>query len=271
LEEIEYQMPREKNDNSQFFKVAMDAVKDAGKVLAKYFTQLGASDIKSKSMHDVVSVADLESEKIILKRITTPFPDHNIVAEESGTTSRNNDYTWYVDPLDGTANFVMGNPYFSTSIGLEYKNEMILGVVYNPVLDELYRAVVKTGAYLNNTKISVSEKSRLDESFLAVGYAPEPENIKEGLNTVEKLALVFKRVSINFSPALDLCNIARGRVDALIDNGTTPEDHAAGTLILKEAGGSFQNYNKETWDVNTKGIVATNTLLHNQLLDVLNE
>lgn len=259
-------MPLEKNDNAKFFAVAMDAVKDAGKVLAKYFSQLGVSDIKSKSMHDVVSVADLESEELIIKKITSHFPDHNIVAEESGTTSRNSDFTWYVDPLDGTANFVMGNPYFSTSIGLECKGEMILGVVYNPVLNELYHAVIKTGAYLNNRKIAVSNKSRLNEAFLAVGYAPEPEYIKEGLRTVEKLALVFKRVSINFSPALDLCNIARGRIDALIDNGTTPEDHAAGTLILKEAGGSFQNYNKETWDVNTRGIVATNSYLQDQLV-----
>ena len=264
-------MPLEKNDNSQFMEVAMDAVKDAGEVLAKYFIRLGVSDIKSKSMHDVVSVADVESERIILKKIMSHFPDHNIVAEESGTTYQNNDYTWYVDPLDGTANFVMGNPYFSTSIGLAYKDEMILGVVYNPVLDELYHAVKNRGPYLNNRKITVSDKSRLNEAFLAVGYAPEEENIKEGLKTVEKLSFVFQRVSINFSPALDLCNIARGRVDSLIDNGTTPEDHAAGTLILKEAGGSFQNYNKETWDVNTRGIVATNTLLHSQLLDVLND
>ena len=262
-------MSLERNDYIQFLEIAFDAVRDAGKVLVKYFSQLGVSDIKSKSTHDVVSVADVEAEEIIIKKITSHFPYHNIVAEESGTTSRNNDYTWYVDPLDGTANFVMGNPYFSTSIGLECKNEMILGVVYNPDLDELYHAVKNEGPYLNNRKIAVSNRSRLNEAFLTVGYAPEPENIKEGLNTVEKLALVFKRVSINFSPALDLCNIARGRVDALIDNGTTPEDHAAGTLILKEAGGSFQNYNKETWDVNTKGIVATNSYLHNQLIHLL--
>jgi fructose-1,6-bisphosphatase/inositol monophosphatase family enzyme len=148
---------------------------------------------------------------------------------------------------------------------------MILGVVYNPVLDGLYHAVKKRGPYLNNRKIAVSDKSSLNEAFLTMGYASDKENIKKGLKTVEKLSLVFKRVSVNFSPALDLCNIARGRVDALIDNGTTPEDHAAGTLILKEAGGSFQNYNRETWDVNTRGIIATNTHLHSQLLDLLND
>lgn len=247
--------------------VTVKAVKEAGKILRiNFFKKI---QVESKGKHDVVTVTDKESEEIILKILKSYYPKHNFVAEESGTSRHNSKYTWFIDPLDGTSNFITGNPYFSVSIALALENEIILGVVYNPILNELYYTEKGVGSFVNGKRLKISSTSKLAKAVIASAYSKKESDIKLGLITIEKLALNSKKVVINFSPALDLCNIARGRLDALVDNGTTPEDHAAGSLILTEAGGKIQNYNSKNWNVRKTGIIATNGKLHNSIINLV--
>jgi len=247
--------------------VAIEAAKKAGKILKLEFKSI--SFVKNKAKHDIVSDADYKSEKEIIKIINSAFPNHNIKAEESGKDEKSSDYTWYIDPLDGTSNFIIGNPYFSVSIALSHADKIILGVVYNPILNELYFAERGKGSFLNGKPIRVSDRSDIKGAILASAYSSDERDIAKGLKTIEKLSLSSRKVIISFSPALNLCNIARGRIDGLIDNGTTPEDHAAGSLIVTEAGGKIQNYNSNSWDVNKTGIIASNKKLHMSILRII--
>jgi len=241
--------------------IALQAAQKAGKILKNNFFK--QSRVEGKGEHDVVTETDRESENVILEILKDNFPDHSFIAEESGSQQTDSEYAWYIDPLDGTSNFITGNPYFSVSIALSFKKEIILAIVFNPILDEMHVAEKNKGAFLNNEPLRVSRNSQLSEALLASAYSMDESDIKRGLKTIETLALNTRKVVINFSPALDLCNIARGRIDGLVDNGTTPEDHAAGSLILTEAGGIVQNYYDEDWDVNKIGIIASNGVLQN--------
>jgi fructose-1,6-bisphosphatase/inositol monophosphatase family enzyme len=247
-----------------FLEVAVIAAKKAGQVLLNDFKLLDTFIPKGK--YDVVTETDLKSEKIIIREIKGKFPTHSILSEESGMSDNQSDYCWIVDPIDGTSNFITGNPYFTVSIALVYKRVSIIGVVYNPVLDELYTAIKGKGAWLNNMLIKPSIQNELEKSLVAVAYAAYPKAMSEGVKFIEKLNTSVRRVVINFAPALDLCNIARGRIDGLIDNGSTPEDHAAGSLILEEAGGVIMNLDIQGWDVMKTGVIATNPLIMNDLI-----
>ena len=247
--------------------LAIKAAKTAGQILNDSF--LRSVTVEAKAKHDIVTDVDRRSEKVILKLIRSEFPEHSIVAEESGIDKKSSPYTWYVDPLDGTVNFVTGNPYFSVSLALACRKEIILGIVYNPLLKELYYAEKGKGACLNGKRLSVSIRSKSKDALIASAYPMNERDLRGGLRTVEALARYSRRVVINFSPALDLCNIARGRIDALVDRGTTPEDHAAGSLIVQEAGGKVQDYNSDSWNVNKIGIIASNGRLHNSLIKIL--
>ncbi len=250
-----------------FKYVALKAAKSAGKILKSDFNNIDF--VKNKGKHDIVSASDYKSENVILNILKSTFPDHTIVTEESGKQNRPSDYCWYVDPLDGTANFVAGIPYFSVSIALSYRGEIILGVVFNPILNELYRAEKGKGAFLNNKSIMVSKKKDLEDAFLSSAHSSNENNLKEALRIIGKLSLNSRKLLISFSPALNLCNIARGRLDGLVDIGTTPEDHAAGNIIVTEAGGKVQNYKSASWDVNKKGIIASNGFLHTKILEII--
>lgn len=246
--------------------IAVEAAQKAGKILKNNFFK--QSHVEGKGKHDVVTKTDRESEAAILEILREAFPEHNFVAEESGSQQGDSEYTWYVDPLDGTSNFITGNPYFSVSIALAIKEKVILAIVFNPILDEMYIAEKGKGAFVNDEPLHVSQNAQISEALLASAYSMNEKDIKRGLKTIETLALNARKVIINFSPALDLCNIARGRIDGLVDNGTTPEDHAAGSLILTEAGGVVQNYADKNWDVNKIGVIASNGVLQNFLTDI---
>lgn len=242
--------------------------KSAGAILAHEYSHINKFDTKGE--HDIVTQADYQSEALIMKELQAAYPEYSIITEESPNIKGKTEYCWYIDPLDGTNNFITGSPYFVVSIGLAFQDEIILGVVYNPISNELFYAEKGKGAFLNGEKISVSGRENISGSLLALAYAPEEKEIKEGIALLEKLVLQCRRVVINFAPAFDLCNIARGRIDGLIDNGSTPEDHAAASIILTEAGGKLRNLDQPGWDVNRTGIIASNNLLLDQLVDQSN-
>ena len=242
--------------------------KSAGAILAHEYSHINKFDTKGE--HDIVTQADYQSEALIMKELQAAYPEYSIITEESPNIKGKTEYCWYIDPLDGTNNFITGSPYFVVSIGLAFQDEILLGVVYNPISNELFYAEKGKGAFLNGEKISVSGRENISGSLLALAYAPEEKEIKEGIALLEKLVLQCRRVVINFAPAFDLCNIARGRIDGLIDNGSTPEDHAAASIILTEAGGKLRNLDQPDWDVNRTGIIASNNLLLDQLVDQTN-
>lgn len=240
----------------KYHEIALKAALKAGEILRTNFPS--ELNVEGKGVHDIVTESDRESEQAILSILKRHFPDHSIIAEESGTHQTGSDYTWYVDPLDGTSNFATGNPYFSVSIALAYKREVILGIVYNPIVNELYTAEKGKGAFLNNRLIHVNKKNTLSDALISSVFSPSSAAMPHDLETIGRLAVNSRKVLMNFSPALDLCNIARGKLDGIVDNCTTPEDHAAGSIILTEAGGIAENFSDQLWNVNNPGIIATN-------------
>ena len=250
-----------------YVSTAIEAARAGGEILRRHFAAL--PEVRAKQARDLVTEADVESEEAILGLIRGRFPDHNIVAEETGRLDQNSEYTWYVDPMDGTNCFVMGVPYFSVSLGLARGGETVLGVVYNPLQDDLYTAEMGSGAYHGDQRLAVSGRGALPEALVSAGYYGDDSAVQQGMRMIEALSLAARKVVVHFSPALDLCNIARGRMDAYVDRSTTPEDHAAGALLVTEAGGRVQDYGGGPWRVDAPGIVASNGGCQDALFELL--
>ena len=251
-------------------EVACNAAETAGKILSPMFGRV--KHVIKKGSIDLVTEADLEAEKSILKIIRHNFPKDNILSEEAGKHTNSSERTWLVDPLDGTTNFAHGFPFFAVSIALEVKNEIVLGVVYNPYLDEHFVAAKGTGSYLNKKQVQVSKTQGLGESLLATGF---PYNIHE---KSEKVLELFKKMITRAqglrrpgSAAIDMCYVAAGRLDGFWESDLKPWDTAAGTIILKEAGGKISTFDGKPYSPYLKSIVAANPCIHDEMLRVLNE
>ncbi len=252
--------------------VAIQAALQAGELLKKGF---GSSfEISSKEKkQDLVTEFDKASERTIIDTILNQFPDHAILAEESGAKKTNSSTLWIIDPLDGTVNFAHNIPVFSVSIAASIEGEVVCGVIYQPIVNELFIAEKGKGAYLNGAALQVSSKSRLDESILATGF---PYNVDEDpLHCIEKfgemtrLGIPIRRLG---SAAIDLAYVAAGRFDAYWEVSLRPWDMAAGKLLVEEAGGKVTHYDGSAHEIfsipnvyNTT-ILASNGHLHPQMM-----
>ncbi|NJN16053.1 MAG: inositol monophosphatase [Oscillochloris sp.] len=223
--------------------------------------------VDSKQHHDIVTDADKASEALILEAIRTRYPDHAILAEESGAQMGQSGYTWIVDPLDGTLNYFHGFPFFSVSIGLRHNGAGVLGVVYDPLRNELFYAERERGAFVNGRRIRVSATATLDQALLTTGFPyrrfSHPDN---NLREFSHLALRAREIRRAGSAALDICYAAAGRSDGHWEVALSPWDTAAATLILQEAGGAITDYNGAAWTPESDRIVATNGIVHAELL-----
>ncbi|SFA92188.1 myo-inositol-1(or 4)-monophosphatase [Amycolatopsis marina] len=246
-----------------YLDTAIAAASAAGTVLAARFTEGTTSAPKGDK--DVVTPMDHAAEQVCLSRLRQDFPDFSHEAEESGRRSTGSSFTWYVDPLDGTANYLTGNPYFSVSIALVQAGEVITAVVHNPVTGDFFTAERGSGARLNGSPIHAGSAAAAAEAMAATAYSFEPALERESLRALRILGSRFRRVVVNFAPALDLCNIARGRLSCLVDCGSTPVDHAAGSLVLTEAGGVLRNYGGGGWTIRDTGVVASTPSLAAEL------
>ncbi|MFH0818536.1 MAG: inositol monophosphatase family protein, partial [Patescibacteria group bacterium] len=197
---------------------------------------------------DIVTVADYAAEKIILNQIKNKYPDYNILAEESGSFDKGSDYTFIIDPLDGTRNFILGIPLFATTIALAYKDKVIEGVCFDPLHNEMYYAKKDKGAFLNARRIFTDKEKTLDHVALGVG------NVKQYTNNNKYSEL---RKNLNESSAywrvygtavLDFCYVANGRMSLFVLGGVRPWDVAAAGLIVQEAGGIVTKINGQKWD-----------------------
>lgn len=248
----------------------IEAGKAGGEVLQRYFGKNLEREKKSLPS-DFCTIADLESETTILEILQDNFPSFNIYSEERGFLSKKSQYTFIIDPLDGTSNFVSGVRYFSVSIGLFKENKSIAGVVINPMSKEVFFAEFDKGAFLNGNKIKVNEISDLEEAN--IGYDCDygcyfDEYHLELARQITKHKI--KRFFIFMSPALDLCRLALGQIEAFINNGNEVYDFAAGKLIVKEAGGLVTTFDgsEEKNERNNIFLATNGSPLHQKLLKI---
>ena len=233
-------------DLNQALEYAVAWAKEVGKIQLSYFrgNDLG---IQTKSnVYDVVTRADKESEAFLLDKIQKHYPGHAVFGEESGAHAGTAEYRWVIDPLDGTNNYSQGLPVFTVSIGLQYRGETLLGVVYAPYLNELYTAIRGKGAFLNNASIHVSDKTELDRSVLATGF-PYDKGIHP-VNNIDNLSRILphlRGIRRMGSAAYDLCGVAAGFLDGYWELGLKLWDVCAGVLIVQEAGGHIESFRED--------------------------
>lgn len=256
-----------------FLNTAKEAALLSGKLLRDNFGKDFTPEYKSS--HDVGIEPDKQSEKIILDIIGAAYPRHTIYSEEAGELLKDSDYTWYVDPLDGTNNFVAGIAYFSVSIGLKYRDELIIGVVYNPMTDQMYEASKGNGAYLNGDNIMPSSTDRLDKavlSFIKGHYTYSDDTLRIRSEELEKeLDNSVRRKLSMWAPALDWCLAASGKIDAVVSYESEFEDQYAGTLIALESGINVTDFMGKSYTTGMKKIATAGSNLKIPLLDILSK
>lgn len=251
---------------SKELEVAIHAALEAGKILEKYFeAEITHHTKDDKSMATAV---DGEAEEVIKEIILKEFPDHSIMGEETGHTENKGKHTWYIDPLDGTKNFVKHFPLFAVSIALEREGEVALGVIYNPAIKSLFYCEKGKGAYLNDAKISVS-KNDLKHSVLCAGKGSDTLDRKlcrELMSTlpIELPGLTFRDIGCT---AMDLAFVAGGTFEAGIHVGLRGYDFAAGTLLVQEAGGKIINFDGTVWKFPDRHFFTSNGIFHEALLE----
>lgn len=251
-----------------FLELAVQAARAAGAIHLKHLGKLSGIRAKS-SFADLVTEADGEAERAIRTLILAAYPDHAILGEEEGQQGEG-EYRWIVDPLDGTVNYAHGYPVFCASVGLEIAGVRSVGAVYDPTRDELFTATRGGGAFLNGQRLEVSDTPSLTTPALVSTGFPYDNTGERNLAHVAKLLRLGVPVRRPGAAALDLCNVACGRMDAYWEYGVKPWDVAAGSLILEEAGGQVTDA-AGAHTAYGEMIVATNGQLHAELLGILAE
>jgi len=248
----------------EFVPRAAEIAREGGALLMQYFVQNVAIEYKGDA--DLVTIADRTSEKLLVERIHDTWPQHDILGEEGTSTKSGSDYRWYVDPLDGTTNFAHGYPVFCVSLGLEYRGDLIAGVVYDPTRDELFAAEKGKGATLNGKPIHVSKTTKLAESILATGFPSHKRHKNPNIHFYHQLTLRSHGVRRAGSAALDLAYVACGRFDGFWEFNLNPWDTSAGVVVVREAGGMVGNFSGGPFDISSREVLASNGLIHEELL-----
>ena len=244
------------NSISANLNIMIKASEKASKILIRDFGEIEKLQVKKKGPSDFVTNADLKAEKIIIDELIKSKPNFSILSEENGfKKNKDIENIWIIDPIDGTINFLHGIPHFAISIGLLSKGEIKSGLIFDPIKNEIFYAEKNQGAFFNNHRIRVSKRKNLDECLFATN--------KNGLSSTDLNARIFG------SAALDLAYVASGRIDGYFQNGLNLWDIAAGTLIVKEAGGIVNNYDLEKTR-NIK-VVASSEIINQKMLKRLNK
>ena len=253
-------------------KIALEAAHAAGHYLRGHLNTAEEPGVVFKREIDIVTVHDLQAQRMIVETLSNAFPEHAFLAEEELTTSHDgiSAYRWILDPLDGTSNYAHGFPYFCVSLALEVAGRIELGVVYAPVADETFSAVRGEKALLNGVPIHVNSTARLTDSIVATGFPYDREaNLQSCLSRLGRLAAVIRSPRVMGAAALDICYVACGRLDAYWDVELSPWDMAAAALIAEEAGGHVTNMMGKAFHHEGPTIVASNGILHPDLLEQL--
>ncbi len=260
------------NDDQELLETAREAALIGGEILNRGFRQLKKDQIKLKGAGDFVTELDHRSEEAVIGRIRKSYPEHVIQAEESGIGEGESRYRWFIDPLDGTTNYVHGVPFYSVSIAAARDGEMTVGVVFDPAHKEMFWAVKDGGAYLNGSQIRVSRKESLGDGFLASGF---PWRSKQYLEMyLDSFRVLFSEsagVRRMGSAAIDLSYTACGRFDGFWEMKLKPWDIAAGVLIVREAGGLVSDFIGEQQYMTTGNLLAANPNIFPRMLEVVKE
>lgn len=249
--------------------IAVRAARSAGNVLLRYYDHVDTVAVHSKGLNDFVSEVDKASEQAIIDVLHRSYPDHAILAEESGQ-HRGNEYQWIIDPLDGTTNYLHGFPQFSVSIALAHRGVMEHGLVYDPLREEMFTASRGAGAQLNDRRIRVTDRKSLQGALLGTGFPYRIHNqIDPYLGMFKALILETAGIRRPGSAALDLAYVAAGRLDGFWELGLSAWDTAAGSLIIKEAGGTVTDIAGGERYQETGNILAANVKLHKILLKTI--
>lgn len=252
-----------------YLEVAKAAAVKAGIILRERIK--GSREVSYKGEINLVTEMDRLSERVVVETILDAFPDHGILAEEETNIENGSGFLWIIDPLDGTTNYAHGYPSFSVSIGLEHSGAVIVGVVYDPMRDELFSAVRGQGSFLNGKPIAVSRNDVLIKSLLATGFPYDRAVSKENnLNYFNALIMASQEIRRSGSASLDLCAVAAGRLDGYWELKLHPWDVAAGSLIVLEAGGTVSDFTGFRFSIHDKELVASNGRIHGLMLDILN-
>ena len=252
---------------AQLLATARDAAVEAGRLLLSRLD--GDFQVSKKGPIDLVTEMDLEAERIIISRIRESFPDHQILAEEKGSSQGSEDFRWIIDPLDGTTNYAHGYRFFSVSIALEVGGQIVLGVVYDPVTEELFSARHGEGAWLNDQSIGVSGTEDLIDSMLCTGFSYDQQAMRRNLQLFSRIILESRAVRRDGSAALDLCYLACGRFDGFWELSLHPWDVAAGKLIAEEAGGRITSFDGSPCSIYDAEILASNGRIHGAMIELL--
>jgi myo-inositol-1(or 4)-monophosphatase len=238
---------------------------EAGTLLMDYFARRVTFEYKGDV--DLVTEADRASERLIVERLQERWPEHGIVGEEGTRSSPDADYRWYVDPLDGTTNFAHGFPVFCVSIALVRKDEQLeTGVLYDPTRDEMFSAERGQGATLNGAAIHVSKTASLAESLLGTGFPSHKRHQNPNIHFYHQITLRSHGLRRAGSAALDLANVASGRYDGFWEFNLNPWDTAAGVLLVREAGGRVTGFDGGPFHLDSREVMATNGLIHQELM-----
>lgn len=252
------------------FRLAKETARKAGRLLMEHFGPLQMVDHKGEV--DLVTDVDRRSERMIVEAIRSHRPDDPILAEEEASREGNGPLRWIVDPLDGTTNYAHGYPCFCVSIAVEKESEIVLGAIYNPILDEMFAASKGGGATLNGMKLNISRTERLTDSLLATGF---PYDIRRSrvnnLDHFANFALRAQAIRRAGSAALDLCYVAAGRFDGFWEMKLAPWDVAAGSLMVREAGGLVTDFTGGPFRIDGGEILASNGRIHNQMMEALRQ
>jgi myo-inositol-1(or 4)-monophosphatase len=252
----------------EYLAIAVQAARAAGQIQRERLWSDNSVDFKGEK--NLVTEVDKLSEDLILRHLRAACPDCDVLAEESGVVNTGSSLRWIVDPLDGTTNYAHGFPWFAVSIALEISGTIQLGVVYHPMMDELFTCVRGRGAWLNGSKISVSTRQPLKSCLLATGFPYDRTASNENnFDNFVHFQLAARAVRRAGAAALDLAYVAAGRLDGFWECKLSPWDVAAGKLLVEEAGGIVTNHVNEAYSIDDHRILASNGRIHREMLQIL--
>jgi myo-inositol-1(or 4)-monophosphatase len=261
-----------------FAHVAEGIARQAGALLRGFYTKGVATEYKGDV--DLVTEADRASEELIVAKLKAAFPEHGVYGEEGTRSGLESEYRWYVDPLDGTTNFAHGFPAFCVVMGLERRREglaanedgeMVAGVIYDPLRDEMFSAERGKGAWLNQRKLSVSKIGKLQESLTATGFPSHKRHKSPNVHFYQEITLRSHGVRRAGSAALDLAYVAAGRLDGFWEFNLNPWDTSAGYLLVEEAGGKVTHFDGGKFTLDSREVLATNGLIHGEMKHLFTE
>jgi myo-inositol-1(or 4)-monophosphatase len=246
-------------------ETAIALAREAGTLIRDLLFRVRA--VTHKGTVDLVTDADHASEVIVAGGLSKVFPDHRLIGEEGSRGSETSPYGWIIDPIDGTTNYAHRYPHFAVSIGLEFDGQPVLGVVFDPMRDELFRARLGAGAFVNDTRIRVSETSELIQSLLATGFSYNIAERTAGYALWTAINSVAQGVRRDGAAALDMCYVAAGRLDGYFERPVNPWDIGAGAIIVLEAGGTLTNLDGSEFGLYDEQVIATNGHIHRELTE----